>query len=82
VQRLAQIVSVSEVQLLRKLKALTNQRPNEIIRNYRMQYALDQLRKGVGSISEIAYDSGFNSASYFTKCFKDKYGCSPKEYFL
>ncbi|MGB5227693.1 MAG: hybrid sensor histidine kinase/response regulator transcription factor, partial [Eudoraea sp.] len=82
VQRLAQIVSVSEVQLLRKLKALTNQRPNEIIRDYRMQYALDQLRKGVGSISEIAYDSGFNSASYFTKCFKDKYGCSPKEYFL
>lgn len=80
VQKLAQIVALSEVQLLRKLKALTNQRPNEIIRKYRMNYALDQLMKGTGTISEIAYDSGFNSPSYFTKCFKDKYGCSPKEY--
>jgi AraC-like DNA-binding protein len=32
------------------------------------------------TISEIAYQTGFNSASYFTKCFKDQYGKAPSEY--
>jgi AraC-like DNA-binding protein len=31
------------------------------------------------TIAEVAYDVGFSSPSYFTKCFKDEFGVSPRE---
>jgi signal transduction histidine kinase/DNA-binding response OmpR family regulator/ligand-binding sensor domain-containing protein len=80
VQKLAEEVAVSEVQLFRKIKALTNQSPNEVIRNYRLERAIQLLSQKSGNVTQIAYEVGFNNLSYFAKCFREKYGCNPKEY--
>ena len=80
VSGLAKIIGVSEVQLFRKTKALTGLSANELIRNYRLQVAESLIMNRSGNVSEIAYQVGFNSPSYFTKCFKQKYGKTPREY--
>ncbi len=79
VQWFAREIGVSEVQLFRKLKALTGQSANEIIRNYRLEKAAVLLKRGAGNIGDIAYKVGFNSVSYFTKCFREQYGNTPRE---
>ncbi|MDP9041826.1 MAG: AraC family transcriptional regulator [Bacteroidota bacterium] len=38
------------------------------------------LGKNAGNISEIAFETGFSSPSYFTKCFKRKFGLLPAAY--
>ncbi|MBI1227637.1 MAG: tetratricopeptide repeat protein [Bacteroidetes bacterium] len=72
-------VGMSRSQLHRKLSALTGFSPNEIIRNMRLEKAKQLLEKRVGNASEVAYMTGFNSAAYFTKCFKDYFGVTPSE---
>lgn len=70
----------SKSQLNRKLKNLTGQSPNNFLREFRLHKALDLLHKQQGNISEIAYETGFNSPAYFSKCFVDKYGILPSKY--
>lgn len=79
VVELSQAVSMSRSQLHRKLKALTDKSPNQIIREMRLQRAKELLEKGAGNASEIAFMVGFNSLAYFSKCFKDQFGVSPSE---
>ncbi len=79
VAELANAVHLSRSQLHRKLKALTGQSPNELIRNYRLERALQLLQQQSGSISEVAFQTGFSSPAYFSKCFSDRYGMSPGE---
>lgn len=76
---LANAVNMSRSQLHRKLKALTGEAPNELIRNFRLERALDLLRKNVGNITEVAFMIGFSSPAYFSKCFSDRYGFSPTD---
>ena len=45
-----------------------------------MKYACALLKKKTISISEVAYATGFSSPKYFTKCFKEEFGCIPSEY--
>jgi DNA-binding response OmpR family regulator len=73
-------MGMSRMQLFRKLKALVNQTPNELIRNLRLQRAANLLRQNYGNVAEITYEVGFNNLSYFAKCFRDKYGILPSEY--
>jgi YesN/AraC family two-component response regulator len=73
-------LGMSRSGLNRKLTALTGQTPNEFIRAMRMKRAAQLLNKNQGNISEVSYMVGFNSTNYFTKCFKDFYGCTPTEY--
>lgn len=73
-------MGMSRMQLFRKLKALLNQTPNELIRNLRLQHAVQLMRQNFGNIAEITYEVGFNNLSYFAKCFKEKYGLLPSEY--
>ena len=80
VKLLAKTIGISEVQLFRKTKALTGVSANELVRNYRLKVAESLILKNTGNISEIAYEVGFTSPSYFTKCFKQKYGQTPREY--
>lgn len=80
VDELADQLSLSRSQLYRKIKSLTNYSPNELIRIVRLKYAKQLLNSKVKSISEVAYEAGFSSPSYFAKCFKDIYGESPTEY--
>ncbi|MDQ4140910.1 MAG: helix-turn-helix domain-containing protein, partial [Bacteroidota bacterium] len=50
------------------------------IRTFRLKRAAQLLDKNCGNISEIAFSLGFNSLTYFTKCFKDQYGQTPSDY--
>lgn len=70
-------ICVSRPQLYRKIKALTGRSPNDFIHSLRMTRALALLKQKKASIAEIAFDTGFNSPSYFTKCFTEKFGCTP-----
>lgn len=64
VVELSQAVNMSRSQLHRKLKALTDKSPNQIIREMRLQRARELLEKGAGNASEIAFMVGFNSLAY------------------
>jgi AraC-like DNA-binding protein len=70
----------SKSQLYRKMILLTGQSPNSFIKDYRLNEALKCIQKRVGNISEIAFTTGFSSPSYFTKCFKKKFGLIPADY--
>ena len=79
VEELAREVAMSRSQLHRKLIALTNQAPSEIIRNTRLLRAKELLQKKYATPSEVAFKVGFNSHTYFSKCFKEEFGISPSE---
>lgn len=79
VEDIAGSMSMSRSQLLRKLKALTNLTPNEFIRNYRLVRARELILNDAGSTAEIAFDVGFSSPSYFTRCFREYFGIPPSE---
>ena len=79
VEDLAADMNLSRVQLYRKVKALTDSTPIELLRTARLNRAYQLLLTSDLSVSEIAYKVGFTSPSYFTKCFKDEYGKVPGE---
>lgn len=70
----------SRMQLHRKIKSITGQSANEFIRLIRLKKAALMLKNGHDQIAQIAYDTGFSSPSYFTKCFREVYGLTPSEY--
>ncbi len=70
-------MQLSRVQLYRKVKALTGTSPVDLIRKARLAKAHKMLTETTLSISEIAYQTGFTSPSYFNKCFRDEYGTTP-----
>lgn len=80
VESLAEEVAMSTIQVYRKLKAITGQTPNDLIRNIRLERAASLLRQHAGNVSEVADQVGFNNLSYFSKCFREKYGVSPSEF--
>ncbi|MGI9546519.1 MAG: response regulator [Flavobacteriaceae bacterium] len=80
VQEFSEAVGMSRMQLHRKLKALTGLSASEFVRSQRLKLAASLLRSSKAQVSEIGYQVGFNDPSYFTKCFKEAYGCSPSEY--
>lgn len=71
----------SKSQLYRKLMALTGKSPNTFLREYRLNEALLLLNKNTGNISDISFETGFSSPSYFSKCFQKRYGIMPSDYF-
>ncbi len=70
----------SKSQVYRKMVSLAGQSPNAFIKEYRLNRATELLRQKKGNISEVAFVTGFNSPSYFTKCFQKEYGLNPSEY--
>ena len=72
-------MNMSRVQLYRKCKAQTDFSPVELIRIIRLKHAKHLLETTQLSISEIAYEVGFSSPSYFAKCYRDQYNVSPTE---
>ena len=79
-KRIEEALFVSHSSLNRKMKEIYGTTPNEYIRNLRLELAARMLRRGGNLISEVCYNVGFNSPSYFAKCFKEKYGVLPAEY--
>lgn len=80
VEDLGSKMGLSRVQLYRKIKALTNYSPNELVRIARLKKAAFLLASSEKTISEITYEVGFTSPSYFTKCYKDYFGESPTDF--
>ncbi len=80
IEEFARHVGMSRSQLHRKLHALTNQSASLFLRSVRLQRAAELLRQNTGTVGEIAYQVGFSSQAYFTRCFQEQFGCSPKEY--
>lgn len=77
VEQLGKEVGMSRSQIHRKLQALTNESSSRFIRSFRLQRAMDMITQRAGTISEISYQVGFNSPSYFNKCFLEHYGFTP-----
>ena len=77
VEVLASKVFLSRSQLYRKIKTLTGVSVNEFIRNVRLEKAKELIELGNDNITEISFKVGFSSPSYFTKCYKEKYGYLP-----
>jgi signal transduction histidine kinase/ligand-binding sensor domain-containing protein/DNA-binding response OmpR family regulator len=80
VERMGKEVGMSRMQLYRKLQALTGQAPNDFIKTMRLQRAAQLLAKGSGTVSEVSFQVGFSSHSYFSKCFVEQYGKTPSDY--
>ena len=75
-----QAMAMSKSQLYRKTISLTGLSPNILLKDFRLEKARQLLKKQHYSIAQITFDSGFTSPSYFTKCFKKKYGLLPMAY--
>lgn len=77
VTELADATNMSRSNLLRKIKKLTGLSVSQFIRKIRLENAMELLKEGNTTISEISYQVGFNSTSYFIKCFREEYGYPP-----
>lgn len=73
-------LGLSKSQLYRKLINLTGKSPNNFLKEFKLHQALDLLHGQKGNISQIAFETGFNSPAYFSKCFYEKYGILPSKY--
>lgn len=80
VEKLSELLGMSRKHLNNKIKSLTNQTTNELIRNFRLRKAAFLLSEKNISVSQACYQSGFNNLSYFSKCFVEFYGKRPSEY--
>jgi len=77
--RLSRELNLSESQLYRKLKAITDASTAVFIRRVRLQKAKTILQNSEFTISEIAYQTGFNSPGWFSRAFKEEFGFSPND---
>lgn len=80
VEQLADKMCLSPSQLHRKLQALIDQAPGQLIRNIRLQRAADLIKKNAGTLADICFQTGFNDQTYFSRAFKNQFGCSPSAY--
>lgn len=78
--QIAQKLNISRMTLHRKLKLLTGQTTSQLIRGMRLKEAAYQIEHTTKNISDICYEVGFNSPSYFTACFVEQYGMTPTDY--
>jgi AraC-like DNA-binding protein len=80
VEELGKKLYMSRASLYRKIQALTGESPNHFIRNYRLKRAAQLLKENFGNVTEIAFEVGFSSSAYFTKCFKEQFQQLPSSY--
>ena len=80
VEELSKEMSMSRSSLGKKLKAMSGHVPNEFIRLIRLKNAAKMLSSGEHNISEVGYLTGFNSPSYFSRCFLQQFNLTPSEF--
>lgn len=80
VNDLAKQSGFSKSQLYRKMIELTGNSPNIFLKEFRLNKAVSHFKRQLGNISEVAFETGFSSPSYFTKCFHKRFGMKPSEY--
>jgi len=80
VEQLASDLCMSRMTFYRKIQSATGQKPTEFMRTIRLRRAAELLREGRMSITQVTYDTGFASVSYFSRCFRAMYGVSPTQF--
>ncbi len=79
-ENIAETLNMSRASFYRKIKGLLDISPNEYLRIERLKEAARLLREGRYQVSEVCYMVGFNSLSYFSKCFHKQYGVLPRDF--
>lgn len=77
---MADRLNMSRSNFYRKIKGVLDLSPNEYLRLERLKKAAQLLKEGKGRVNEVCYTVGFNSPSYFAKCFQKQFGVLPKEF--
>lgn len=80
VNEFCHLMSMSKSQLYRKSVQVTGMSPNVLLREFRLLKSLDLLKKENHNITQTTFETGFNSPSYFTKCFLKRFGLAPLAY--
>ncbi|MGD2085454.1 MAG: hybrid sensor histidine kinase/response regulator transcription factor [Candidatus Aminicenantes bacterium] len=80
VELLANKLYMGRSTVYRKIEALCGENPTDYIRSYRLKRAAQLLRERAASVTEVAFEVGFNSRTYFTRCFKDMFQQLPSEF--
>lgn len=80
VDRLGEALNLTYSQLHHRTTRLTGKTPNNFLKDFRLHKALVLLHQHRGSIAQISKQSGFNSPTYFSECFLNKYGVRPSTY--
>lgn len=80
IEKMGSDLGMSRTRFYSKIKELTGGSPSQMVMNFRLEKAAEMLSDEDRTISEIAFDVGFSSTAYFTKCFKKNYGTSPSRY--
>lgn len=80
VEQFSREIGMSQSQLLRKMKAISNKTVIEFLKDYRLERAAQLIRQNTGTIAEIAFAVGYENPSYFTKSFQEKFGVLPSDY--
>ena len=74
---LAKNLLISDSQIYRKIRAITGKSTAVFIRSIRLKYAKELLSNTDKTVSEVAYEAGFNDPSWFSRAFKNEFGASP-----
>ncbi len=80
IEQFAEEMNLTSVVLRRKIKGVTNQSATQFVRKYRLQKAANLLLNNADTVSNIAYQVGFESLSYFTKAFQEEFGKLPSDF--
>jgi signal transduction histidine kinase/CheY-like chemotaxis protein/ligand-binding sensor domain-containing protein/AraC-like DNA-binding protein len=80
IDAIATEMGISRSSFFKKVKSLTGFSPVDFIKEYRLNKAVELLTSSDLSVKEVAYQSGFSDVGYFGKCFRKKFGKSPREY--
>lgn len=80
VDDIARELAMSRSSFYRKIKGTLNMNPNEYLRLERLKEAARLIKERKYSLTEISYMVGFNSPSYFSKCFQKQFGIQPKDF--
>ncbi|MCK5056895.1 MAG: response regulator [Candidatus Aminicenantes bacterium] len=80
IDQLCKKLYMGRTTLFRKIEALTGQTPNQFIQSYRLERAAQLLKANFGNVTEVAFEVGFSSSAYFTKCFKEKFHQLPSTF--
>ncbi|MFV0522573.1 MAG: two-component regulator propeller domain-containing protein [Mangrovibacterium sp.] len=80
IDKFAEAAKLKRTIFYKKVKSITGLSPNDLIKQKRMKVASELLINSTATISEIAYQVGFEDPFYFSKCFKVQYNCSPSKF--
>ena len=79
VSEISSLMMMCKTKLYKKSKIITGKSTNQLLKDFRLLKSIDLIMEGGLTINQISTDIGFSSNSYFSNCFKKKFGFSPKE---